>query len=109
MRAAGKAIAANKGKIGAGVAGLAALGGAGVYGYNKLKEKRASEYAPLAGTAMGAAAGTTAGLALGSRFGGPRAGMVGAALGAAAGAVGGNVAGAAAPGALQHFKAALMG
>ena len=109
MRAAGKAIAANKGKIGAGVAGLAALGGAGVYGYNKLKEKRASEYAPLAGTAMRAAAGTTAGLALGSRFGGPRAGMVGAALGAAAGAVGGNVAGAAAPGALQHFKAALMG
>lgn len=109
MRAAGKAIAANKGKIGAGVAGLAALGGAGVYGYNKLKEKRASEYAPLAGSAMGAAAGTTAGLALGSRFGGPRAGMVGAALGAATGALGGNVAGAAAPGALQHFKAALMG
>lgn len=109
MRAAGKAIAANKGKIGAGVAGLAALGGAGVYGYNKLKEKRASEYAPLAGSAMGAAAGTTAGLALGSRFGGPRAGMVGAALGAATGALGGNVAGAVAPGALQHFKAALMG
>lgn len=99
----------NKGKIGAGVAGLAALGGAGVYGYNKLKEKRASEYAPLAGSAMGAAAGTTAGLALGSRFGGPRAGMVGAALGAATGALGGNVAGAVAPGALQHFKAALMG
>lgn len=109
MRAAGKAIAANKGKIGAGGAGLAALGGAGVYGYNKLKEKRASEYAPLAGSAMGAAAGTTAGLALGSRFGGPRAGMVGAALGAATGALGGNVAGAVAPGALQHFKAALMG
>lgn len=99
----------HKGRVGAGIAGLAALGGAGVYGYNKLKEKRASEYAPLAGSAMGAAAGTTAGLALGSRFGGPRAGMVGAALGAATGALGGNVAGAVAPGALQHFKAALMG
>lgn len=106
---AGRYAKTHKGRVGAGIAGLAALGGAGVYGYNKLKEKRASEYAPLAGTAMGAAAGTTAGLALGSRFGGPRAGMVGAALGAAAGAVGGNVAGAAAPGALQHFKAALMG
>lgn len=106
---AGRYAKTYKGRVGAGIAGLAALGGAGVYGYNKLKEKRASEYAPLAGTAMGAAAGTTAGLALGSRFGGPRAGMVGAALGAAAGAVGGNVAGAAAPGALQHFKAALMG
>lgn len=106
---AGRYAKIHKGRVGAGIAGLAALGGAGVYGYNKLKEKRASEYAPLAGTAMGAAAGTTAGLALGSRFGGPRAGMVGAALGAAAGAVGGNVAGAAAPGALQHFKAALMG
>lgn len=106
---AGRYAKPHKGRVGAGIAGLAALGGAGVYGYNKLKEKRASEYAPLAGTAMGAAAGTTAGLALGSRFGGPRAGMVGAALGAAAGAVGGNVAGAAAPGALQHFKAALMG
>lgn len=94
---AGRYAKTHKGRVGAGVAGLAALGGAGVYGYNKLKEKRASEYAPLAGTAMGAAAGTTAGLALGSRFGGPRAGMVGAALGAAA------------PGALQHFKAALMG
>ena len=106
---AGRYAKTHKGRVGAGIAGLAALGGAGVYGYNKLKEKRASEYAPLAGSAMGAAAGTTAGLALGSRFGGPRAGMVGAALGAAAGAVGGNVAGAAAPGALQHFKAALMG
>ena len=106
---AGRYAKTHKGRVGAGIAGLAALGGAGVYGYNKLKEKRASEYAPLAGTAMGAAAGTTAGLALGSRFGGPRAGMVGAALGAATGALGGNVAGAAAPGALQHFKAALMG
>lgn len=106
---AGRYAKTHKGRVGAGIAGLAALGGAGVYGYNKLKEKRASEYAPLAGTAMGAAAGTTAGLALGSRFGGPRAGMVGAALGAATGALGGSVAGAAAPGALQHFKAALMG
>lgn len=106
---AGRYAKTHKGRVGAGIAGLAALGGAGVYGYNKLKEKRASEYAPLAGSAMGAAAGTTAGLALGSRFGGPRAGMVGAALGAATGALGGNVAGAAAPGALQHFKAALMG
>lgn len=106
---AGRYAKTHKGRVGAGIAGLAALGGAGVYGYNKLKEKRASEYAPLAGSAMGAAAGTTAGLALGSRFGGPRAGMVGAALGAATGALGGNVAGAVAPGALQHFKAALMG
>lgn len=106
---AGRYAKTHKGRVGAGIAGLAALGGAGVYGYNKLKEKRAAEYAPLAGSAMGAAAGTTAGLALGSRFGGPRAGMVGAALGAATGALGGNVAGAAAPGALQHFKAALMG
>lgn len=106
---AGRYAKTRKGRVGAGIAGLAALGGAGVYGYNKLKEKRASEYAPLAGSAMGAAAGTTAGLALGSRFGGPRAGMVGAALGAATGALGGNVAGAVAPGALQHFKAALMG
>lgn len=106
---AGRYAKTHKGRVGAGIADLAALGGAGVYGYNKLKEKRASEYAPLAGSAMGAAAGTTAGLALGSRFGGPRAGMVGAALGAATGALGGNVAGAVAPGALQHFKAALMG
>lgn len=106
---AGRYAKTHKGRVGAGIAGLAALGGAGVYGYNKLKEKRASEYAPLAGSAMGAAAGTTAGLALGSRFGGPRAGMVGAALGAATGALGGNVAGAVAPGALRHFKAALMG
>lgn len=76
---------------------------------DKMKEKTASDYAPIAGSAMGAAVGATAGLAAGSRFGGPRAGMVGAALGAATGAMGGNVAGAAAPGALQHFKAALMG
>ena len=81
---AGRYAKTHKGRVGAGIAGLAALGGAGVYGYNKLKEKRASEYAP-------------------------RAGMVGAALGAATGALGGNVAGAVAPGALQHFKAALMG
>lgn len=102
-------VGPKRGYLAAGAAGLAAAGGAGAYGYNKMKQKTASEYAPLAGSAMGAAAGTTAGLALGSRFGGPRAGMVGAALGAATGALGGNVAGAAAPGALQHFKAALMG